>query len=168
MNTALQRIRLYSKELRMPTLARADAIVRDAQANQWTYEEFLAEVLRTEVAQRKDNQKQRRIKAAKFPLIRTLDGFDFSNLKYLKPETVWNLADGSYIERRGKRHMQWAIRERARLTFSIALGILACNQGYRVRFYSAPMLATELVEARENHTAGKAAKAACQNGLAHS
>jgi len=40
MNTALQRIRLYSKELRMPTLARADAIVRDAQANQWTYEEF--------------------------------------------------------------------------------------------------------------------------------
>ncbi|MGB4286647.1 MAG: ATP-binding protein, partial [Bacillota bacterium] len=94
MNTALQRIRLYSKELRMPTLARADAIVRDAQANQWTYEEFLAEVLRTEVAQRKDNQKQRRIKAAKFPLIRTLDGFDFSNLKYLKPETVWNLADG--------------------------------------------------------------------------
>jgi DNA replication protein DnaC len=151
MNTALQKIRLYSKELRMPTLARADAIVRDAQANQWTYEEFLAEVLRTEVAQRKDNQKQRRIKAAKFPLIRTLDGFDFSNLKYLKPETVWNLADGSYIERRenvicmgnpgtGKTHI------------SIALGILACNQGYRVRFYSAPMLANELVEARENHT----------------
>ncbi|MDR9756179.1 MAG: ATP-binding protein [Thermoanaerobacterales bacterium] len=27
---------------------------------------------------------------------------------------------------------------------SIALGILACNQGYRVRFYSAPMLATRI------------------------
>lgn len=151
MNTALQKVRLYARELRLPTLAQAEAIVRDAQANQWAYEEFLAEVLRTEVEQRKENQRQRRIKAAKFPLIRTLDGFDFSNLKYLKPETVWNLADNSYIERRenvicmgnpgtGKTHL------------SIALGILACNQGYRVRFYSAPMLANELTEAKENHT----------------
>jgi len=35
---------------------------------------------------------------------------------------------------------------------SIALGILACNDGYRVRFYSAPALANELVEAQENHS----------------
>lgn len=151
MNMALQKVRLYAKDLRLPTLANVDALLRDAQANQWTYETFLSEVLRTEVEQRKDNQRQKRIKAAKFPLMRTLDGFDFSNLKYLKPETVWNLADNSYIERRenvicmgnpgtGKTHI------------SIALGLLACNQGYRVRFYSAPMLANELVEAKENHT----------------
>jgi len=49
MNTALQKVRLYARELRLPTLAQAEAIVRDAQANQWAYEEFLAEVLRTEV-----------------------------------------------------------------------------------------------------------------------
>jgi hypothetical protein len=48
MNTALQKVRLYARELRLPTLAQAEAIVRDAQANQWAYEEFLAEVLRTE------------------------------------------------------------------------------------------------------------------------
>ena len=33
---------------------------------------------------------------------------------------------------------------------SIALGFLACNDGYRVRFCSAPALANELVEAQEN------------------
>jgi len=151
MNTTMQKIRLYAKELKLPTVASVDSLVRDAQANQWTYEAFLAEVLRTEIEQRRDNQRHRRIKAAKFPLIRTLDGFEFDHLKYLKPETVWNLADNSYIDRKenvicmgnpgtGKTHL------------SIALGILACNQGYRVRFYSAPMLANELVEAKENHT----------------
>jgi DNA replication protein DnaC len=151
MNTALERIRLYARELRLPTLAHADQIVRDAQTNQWSYEEFLLELLRTETEQRKDNQRQKRIKAAKFPVLRTFDGFDFSNLKHLKPETIWDLADNSYIERReniicmgnpgmGKTHI------------SIALGLLACNQGFKVRFYSAPMLANELVEARENHT----------------
>jgi DNA replication protein DnaC len=35
---------------------------------------------------------------------------------------------------------------------SIALGILACNDGFRVRFYGAPALANELVEAQENHS----------------
>lgn len=35
---------------------------------------------------------------------------------------------------------------------SIALGILACNDGFRGRFYSAPVLASELVEAQESHS----------------
>ena len=35
---------------------------------------------------------------------------------------------------------------------SIALGILACNDGYRVRFNSATALATELEEAQENQS----------------
>ena len=35
---------------------------------------------------------------------------------------------------------------------SIALGILACNDGFRVRLYRAPALANELEEAQENHS----------------
>jgi DNA replication protein DnaC len=35
---------------------------------------------------------------------------------------------------------------------SIALGLLACNEGFKVRFYSAPVLASELVEAQEGHS----------------
>lgn len=34
---ALERIRLYTKELRLPALTH---VVRDAQTDQWTYEEF--------------------------------------------------------------------------------------------------------------------------------
>jgi DNA replication protein DnaC len=86
-----------------------------------------------------------------FPLLRTLDTFELENLEHVKPETIWSLADNNYIRRHeniicmgnpgmGKTHL------------SIALGILACNDGFRVRFYSAPALANELVEAQENHS----------------
>lgn len=157
MNATLERIRLYAKQLRLPTFARIDQIIREAHSNQWPYEEFLIQLLQTEAEQRKDNQKKRRIKAAKFPVLRSLDTFDFKNLKHVAPETVWNLANNGYIERReniicmgnpgmGKTHL------------SISLGLLACNEGFRVRFYSAPALASELVEAQESHSLTKLQK----------
>jgi DNA replication protein DnaC len=154
LNTTVERIRLYAKQLKLPTAARPEQLLREARANQWTYEEFLVQLLQTEAEQRKENQRNRRIRAARFPLIRTLDTFDFNNLKHVSPETIWNLADNSYIDRHeniicmgnpgmGKTHL------------SIALGILACNAGYKVRFYSAPALATELMEAYEGRSLTK-------------
>ncbi|HOK32780.1 MAG TPA: IS21-like element helper ATPase IstB [Limnochordia bacterium] len=154
MNATIGRIRLYAKQLRLPTVAHPEQLLREARANQWSYEEFLAQLLHTEAEQRKENQRRRRIKAAKFPLLRTLDTFDFDNLDHVKPETIWSLADNSYIRRHeniicmgnpgmGKTHL------------SIALGLIACNDGFRVRFYSAPVLANELVEAQENHSLGR-------------
>ncbi|MFY9522507.1 MAG: ATP-binding protein, partial [Limnochordia bacterium] len=56
-------------------------------------------MLQTEAEQRKENQRKRRIKAARFPL-RTLDTFEFENLEHVKPETIWSLADNGYIKRR--------------------------------------------------------------------
>jgi len=51
MNTALRKSRLYARKLRLPTLTQTDALIRDAEASQRTYEEFLAEVLRTQIEQ---------------------------------------------------------------------------------------------------------------------
>lgn len=106
--------------------------------------------MKTELEQRQQNQQRRRIKAAGFPIIKTLDTFETSHLKHIKPATIWQLATNEYIERRenvimignpgtGKTHL------------SIGLGVTACRAGYRVRFYSAPTLATELAEAQENY-----------------
>lgn len=41
---------------------------------------------------------------------------------------------------------------------SIFLGLLACNEGFKVRFYSAPALASELVKAQEGHSLVKLQK----------
>lgn len=157
MHPDLERMRLYAKQLRLPTLFHAEQLLREARANQWTYETLLAELLHGEALQRQENQRLRRIKEAKFPFLRTFDGFDFSHLQHVAPETLWDLANNRYIELRenvicmgnpgtGKTHI------------SISLGLLACQQGFKVRFYSAPVLANELVEARDNHVLGRLMK----------
>lgn len=164
MNAAIERIRLYAKQLKLPTIAHPEQLLREAHAGQWSYEEFLAQLLQAEAEQRKENQRKRRIKAAKFPLLRTLDTFELENLEHVKPETIWSLADNNYIRRHeniicmgnpgmGKTHL------------SIALGILACNDGFRVRFYSAPALANELVEAQENHSLSRLQRQLCKVDL---
>jgi DNA replication protein DnaC len=92
MNATVELIRLYAKQLKLPTIAHPEQLLREALANHWSYEEFLVQVLQTEAEQRKENQRKRRIKAARFPLLRTLDTFEFENLEHVKPETVWSLA----------------------------------------------------------------------------
>ena len=114
-------------------------------SGQRSYEEFLVQVLQTEAEQRKENQRKRRIKAARFPL-RTLGTFEFENLEHVKPETIWSLADNGYIKR---RENNICIRSPGIIIthVSIPLGFLDRNDSYRVRFYSARALANELAQA---------------------
>src|SRR3954466_15696867 len=91
---------------------------------------------------------ERRIKAARFEVIKTLDTFDFLAIPSLNKQLVLDLARGDYIDRRenvlalgnsgtGKTHV------------ALALGLAACQKGYRVRFATAAQLVHELIEARD-------------------
>jgi DNA replication protein DnaC len=123
MNGTVERIRLYAKQLKLPSFGEYQSLARDASESHWGYEEFLVELLKTELEHRQANQKQRLIRAARFPLIKTLDCFDFANLKNIDPVVVWDLSGNEYLRRReniifignpgtGKSHL------------SIALGLL--------------------------------------------
>ena len=91
---------------------------------------------------------ERRLKAAKFPCHKTLGDFDFSAQASLNKPLLLELMRGDYLDRRenillvgnsgtGKTHV------------ATALGIAACNQGHRVRFFRITELITTLMEARE-------------------
>ena len=91
---------------------------------------------------------ERRVKAAKFPVLKTLDTFEFSAQPSINRELVLELSRGDYIDARenvllcgnsgtGKTHL------------ATALAHAACRQGRRVRFYSCTGLITELLEKRE-------------------
>lgn len=146
--TAIQElIRLYSKQLRTPTFNSYRELIRDAEEHGWGYEQFLCELLKTEVDQRQENQQRRRIKQAGFPLEKTLDAFDFTHLPQLNAAQILEIADGRYIEEKrnlimignagtGKTHL------------ATGLGIRACTKGYRVRFFGAARLVNELTEAQ--------------------
>lgn len=146
-NIINESISLYSKQLKLPTFLNYEDVIRQLDKDK-SYADFLLELLKTESSQRQENNQKRRIKAAKYPYIKTIDEYDLSRLKHVKEPFVWELASCDYIDKfqnvvmignpgTGKTHL------------SIGLGMKACMNGYSVRFYTATSLATELVEASD-------------------
>jgi len=153
------------KRLRLPTMGRQyKKLAQEAARDNRPYEDFLLGLLEAEVAQREENTRKRLIAQSRFPYIRTLDQFDFSTIPSVNKAGVLELAKGEYLVKNenvvlignmgtGKTHT------------AVALGVLACQLGKKVRFYTATALVNELLEAPAYP--GQAAGPACPTGPAH-
>jgi DNA replication protein DnaC len=136
------------KRLKVPAVLKYyQELARQAVEADQTYEGYLLALVETEVQQRDENAHKKRIKTARFPVLKTLDQFDFTALATLNKAKVVDLARGDYIERKenlilmgnsgtGKTHL------------AVALGICACQSGKNVRFYTAAGLINQLMEAQ--------------------
>ncbi|MFC1997177.1 IS21-like element helper ATPase IstB [Chloroflexota bacterium] len=141
----------YLKQLRLPTfLQNYPKFAEDAAQADLSYDRFLLSLAEQEVIQREINRETRRIRAARFPVIKELADFDFSCITSPGKQQVLDLARGAYIQRieniilvgnpgLGKTHV------------SIGLALASCRQGHKVRFYNAAALVNELILAQENH-----------------
>jgi len=141
----------YLKRLKMPQAAKTyESLAREAADNNLSYEEYLLGVLEQEVQQREYNRIQRGIRQAGFPVIKTLENFDFKAIPSLNKPKVLKLMQGEYIRNKeniilvgnsgvGKTHI------------AIALGYEACRQGLRVKFYTAAGLINELLAAQQEY-----------------
>lgn len=139
----------HLKALRLPTFLREyDKLARECAAEGADYPRYLLRLTELELLDRERRATERRIKAAKFPVSKTLDTFDFPSLPKLNKKLVLDLARCEFIDRRenvlalgnsgtGKTHL------------ALALGMAACQGGYRVRFTTAAALVNELLEARD-------------------
>ena len=139
----------HLKALRLPTFLREyDKLSRECANEGVDYPRYLLQLSELELLDREQRATERRIKAAKFPVTKTLDTFDFLALPKLNKKLVLELARCEFIDRRenvlalgnsgtGKTHL------------ALALGLAACQGGYRVRFTPAAALVTELLEARD-------------------
>jgi DNA replication protein DnaC len=89
---------------------------------------------------------ERRIRAARFPAVKSLDSYDFTALPSLNKALVLELARCEYLARRenvialgnagtGKTHI------------ALGLGLAACQKGLAVGFTTAAALVHELIEA---------------------
>jgi DNA replication protein DnaC len=141
----------YLKKLKMPQAAKTyESLAREAGDNNLSYEEYLLGVLEQEIHQRENNRIQRGIKQAAFPVIKTLENFDFKAIPSLNKPRVLKLMQGEYIRKKeniilvgssgvGKTHI------------ATALGYEACRQGLRVKFYTAAGLINELLAAQQEY-----------------
>ncbi len=92
-------IALYSKQLRTPSFNRYQDIIRQLSADK-SYEHFLIELLKLESNSRMESSQKRRIKAAKFPYIKTFDEMDLSRYEHVSEATFHDLASCDFIDKR--------------------------------------------------------------------
>lgn len=139
----------HLKSLRLPTISReCEKVAGRAARENLDHLTFLLQLVELEMIERERRAAERRLKAAKFPYHKTLDEFDFSAAASVNKPLVLELMRGDYLDGRenillvggsgtGKTHL------------ATALGLAACNQGKRVRFFRVTELITLLLEARE-------------------
>ena len=139
----------YLKKLKLPTMLREYAqVAAICQKDRSDYATLLLRLVERELLDRDKRAAERRIKDADFPVIKTIDTYDFKAQPSVNEQLVRELLRGEYIDKRenvllignpgtGKTHL------------ASALAFSACAQGKKVRFLTATNLVTQLVECRE-------------------
>ncbi|MEN2995425.1 MAG: ATP-binding protein [Acetomicrobium sp.] len=94
------RISILAKRLRTPSFRECGPLLREAREQGLDYEAFLLLLLEQEVWQRDDKARQKRLRAARFPLAKSLDEFDMSRLANVSEASLWDLASGDFVDRR--------------------------------------------------------------------
>lgn len=142
----------HLRALKLPTvLSECEKVAQRAAAENVDHLGFLLQVCELELIERERRAAERRLKAARFPAAKTLDGFDFAARPSLNKPLILDLVRGDYLARRenvllvgpsgtGKTHL------------ATALGVAACGQGQRVRFWRVTELLTALREADEERS----------------
>jgi DNA replication protein DnaC len=78
----------HLKELRLPTILREyDKVARQCAVEQVDYQHYLLRITGLELLDRECRATERRIRQAKFPVVKTMDNFDFLAIP---PERVGN------------------------------------------------------------------------------
>jgi len=140
----------HLKQLKLPTMLKEyPLLAKSCSEEKCDYPTYLLRLCEKELAERQRRAMDRRIKGAKFPLLKTIDSFDFTSQKSVNEPLVRELLRCEFIDHHenvllignsgtGKTHL------------ATALGFAACCQGYKVRFFGCTALVTQLLEAKED------------------
>lgn len=158
MSTNNMLLAAYLKKLKMPQATKIyESMAREAEDNNLSYEDYLLGVLEQEINHREQHRIHKGIKQATFPMIKTLENFDFMAIPSLNKPKVLKLSQCEYIRQKeniilvgnsgiGKTHI------------ATALAYEACRKGYKVKFYTAAGLVNELIAAQQDYRLNKLEK----------
>lgn len=135
----------YCKQLRLSTTFASNAISTTGNTNQ----KYMLEILKTEVEYRDTKRKNLHLKQAGFDNIKTFENYRFEDIEIPASLTIDLLKQADFLSRTenlilygrngtGKSHM------------ATAIGVEACMQGKKVKFYKTATLVNELIAAKKN------------------
>ena len=145
-------LKSYLKKLKLPAILREyPTVSRLCSQDNIPYEGYLQRLAEIEVQHRQTQATARRLKQARFPMVKELSEFNFTAAPQVNKKQILDLSMCGFIEKRsnvvftgppgvGKTHL------------AIALGREACKRGYVVRFFTAAELVHTYLEARQEKT----------------
>ena len=142
------------RRLRLGAMRRlAPELLVTAKTQRWTPADFLRTLVETEIASRDASNTRARLKAAAFPVTKTIDEFDI-NASSIKAATFDYLTSLEWIPAKenvclvgpagtGKSHLL------------VALGHAAIDAGHRVRYFTAAELVETLYRGLADNSVGR-------------
>jgi DNA replication protein DnaC len=122
---------------------RLDEHLQQAAQLKLSHLAFLARIAEAEVLGRNERRAVLRISGAEFPEVCHLETYDFKRQPCLNRGQIQSLAELAFVDK--KQPVLWIGPSGVGKThLAIALGVKACEAGYRVRFFRAYALLTRL------------------------
>lgn len=144
------------KKLRLPAMAEMlDSYAKQAVSSNMSYVDFLSGLVFEEVRSKEQKGIESRLKSAKFPVLKSLDDFDYGFQPSVNRKKLTELCNLRFIDNRenilflgppgvGKTHL------------AISLGVKACGSGYKVLFTTLnDMIATLMASMADNSFSAK-------------
>ncbi len=152
----------YLKQLKLPCFAQSyQTLAQEAARTNLSYERYLFGLASEEMASREAHRIERAITQARFPVLKELADFDWNAVPSVPKARILELAQGAYIPKAepiillgnpglGKSHV------------ASGLGLAACRQGRRVRFYHAAGLVNDLIKAQQEYQLSRVMTQLCK------
>jgi len=109
--------------------------------------EFLLKLF-TEAAEERDRKRRNALqKAAKFDLIKTFEDYTYEDIKFPGALSVDDLMNVSFVPRKENLILYGNVGA-GKTHLAIAMGVAACDMGFKTRFWQTPSLVNSLTEAK--------------------
>lgn len=137
------------KFFRLPGMVECyDDVLKEAKDMSWNHEQFFSNLVEHEVIMRENNRFNRLLRQAKFPSLKTIEQFNFSDAPFISKTEVMVLFSCKFIDQKtnvlflgspgtGKSHLM------------VSIGVEACRQGKSVGFFTAASLCNQLIKMQE-------------------
>ena len=143
-----QQIDQFSRELHLPTFRReVESVAEEAARDKLSYEDFLLRLMERELAVRIENRRKAQMRQAGFVQYKYLHDINRDDLPEDAASKLPVLERLDFIKS-GQNVILSGNPGTGKTHLATSLGILACQQGYRVLFTTVPRLLTQLRESR--------------------
>ena len=142
---------LMLKQLRLATVGTLwESVADKATKEQWSPQQYLAELCHQELLAREDKRLARNLKDATLPIGKHLNNFDFMAVDGINQATTYDLLQDKTWLTRGANLLLFGASGLGKTHLASALGYGLLEQGYKVKFIQATTLVQQLQLAKRH------------------